>query len=87
MTDFDRLRPLVRAAAADGDVVEVARALQRHGEPGEVTRTARLLRDEFELTIPEAMAIAAWADAPGDDEQSRADLRSAVPDPLRPRQP
>ena len=85
MKDLERLRPVVRTAAAGGDVVEVALALHRHGEPGEVTRTARLLREELELTIPAAMAIAAWADGPGDDEQSRAALRSAVPGPLRPR--
>lgn len=77
------LRSVLRAAATDGDVVELALALQTHGQRGRVTRTAGLLRDEFGLTIPEALAIAAWADESGDDEQSRADLRSQVQTLLR----
>jgi hypothetical protein len=81
----DGLRAILRAAAADGDVVDVAVALQAHARPGPATVTARLLREEFDLTITEALAIAAWADGPGDDERSRTNLRAAVPKPVRPR--
>lgn len=78
MTSPDELRLIVRAAAASGDVVDVALALQAHGPRGEAARTAGLLREELDLSIPDALAIAAWAEEPGDDEQSRADLRARV---------
>jgi hypothetical protein len=77
------LRPVLRAAGADGDVVAVALALQAHGDRGRVTLNARLLREVFELTITEALAVSAWAEGPGDDEASRATLRTAVRTPLR----
>jgi hypothetical protein len=80
----DELRSVLHAASASGDVVELALALRQHGERGRTTLTARLLRQEFGLTIAEALAVAAWADGAGGGEESRAGLRAQVRTPLSP---
>ena len=80
----DELRSVLHAASASGDVVELALALRQHGERGRATLTARLLRQEFGLTIAEALAVAAWADGVGGGEESRAGLRAQVRTPLSP---
>ena len=84
LRQLDNIRPTVRAAAADGDAVDVARVLHAQGPRGVIVHTARMLREELELTIPQAGDLASWAEISDDgDEQSRARLRSLVPAPLR----
>ncbi|MDI6104004.1 hypothetical protein QLQ12_35985 [Actinoplanes sp. NEAU-A12] len=86
LRQLDDMRPAVRAAAAGGDAVDVARLLHAHGPRGVIVHTARPLREELDLTITQALDLASWAEVPeDDDEQSRASLRSGMPTPLRAR--
>ena len=85
MEDLDALRLTLQAVARRGDIVDVALTLREHLGTGRGARSAKVLRDAFELTIRQAVDIAAWVEAPVDDEPSRAALRSRHPEPLCPR--
>jgi hypothetical protein len=84
MPDPEELRSALRAVVrAGGDVVAVALAIGERTEPGYATRIALVLRDEFGLSIPEALAVASWAEGTARGDEARADLRSRVTTPLR----
>lgn len=84
MADRDEMRALFRRVLdAGGDIVDVALAARLHGWGSGSTRAAAALREEFGVSITEALNFAAWIEGDGDDENSRAQLRASVPTVLR----
>jgi len=64
---------------AGGDIVDVALAARRQGWGSDSTQAAAALREEFGVSISEALDFAAWIEGTGDDASSRDRLRASVP--------
>ena len=68
-----------RVVAAGGDIVDVALAARQQGWGSGSVQAAAALREEFEISITEALNFAAWIEGASDDPISRERLRASVP--------
>lgn len=83
MNGVDEWRPFLRGIVqSGGDIVDVALAIRAHGGGGQYIQAAAALRQEFGLTISEALTVVGWAEGTVDDENSLARLRAEVRTPL-----
>jgi hypothetical protein len=75
----DELRAVFRAILGDGgDIVDMALAARRRDWGQRSVQAAAALREEFGVSLTEALAFGAWVEADTDTNESRAMLRARV---------
>jgi hypothetical protein len=79
VADRDELRAVLRAILIDGgDIVDMALAARRRGWGQHSVQAAAALREEFGVSIMEALDFAAWVEVDTDTDESRAVLRARI---------